>query len=459
MRRRLAHVANASVVSAAIAPRLYAVSPAEPARAPSGMQIQPWKWHDSTSSHPGYGASPALVNSVFRQAEAGYLGAQCDLFDDLIESDGHLRSLIEGRIGAVAGREWVIQPGSQDSRSIKAAEALERVLRDSLNFHDFIEHQLTANYYGFAASEIDWQDRDGDIVPAWFANAPHTRFVFDPFNNLRLLTPAAQDHGVELQPGKWVVTRRPHKNLARAGLMRTLAWWAVFKRMSVRDWIVFAEKFGIPNVIGEYRDNATTEAIQALEKAIRDIGEAGQAVLPESTKIAFTDAVQRSGDNSGLHPAVVALCESQMSKLINGSTLTSDSGGPGSFALGKVHESRQFSLEVADATRLSHVFRQHIGVPFLRFNGMAGAAAPRLKVQVMQELDAKTRAEVASLVVNDLGAEIDGAQLLDELGFRRPSRAEDALRGRVTPSEPGTERDAKSLPSAPKPKSPAPAEE
>lgn len=421
------------------------------------MQAVPWAWVDSTSSHPGYGAVPALVNGIFRQAEAGYIGGQCDLFDDLIESDGHLRSLIEGRIGAVAGREWVIQPGSQDAHSIKAAQTLERVLRDSLNFHDFIEHQLSANYYGFAASEIDWQERDGDVVPAWFANAPHTRFVFDKWNSLRLLTLEAQQDGVELLPGKWVVTRRPHKNLARAGLMRTLAWWAVFKRMSVRDWIIFAEKFGIPNVIGVYADNATEEAKDALETAIQNIGEAGQAVLAESTKIVFSE-VQRQGDNSGLHPAVVALCESQMSKLVNGSTLTSDTGGPGSFALGKVHESRQFSLEVADATRLSHVFRQHIGVPFLRYNGLTGAAAPRLKVQVMQELDAKTRAEVASIVVNDLGAEIDGAQLLDELGFRRPSRPEDALRGRVEPSVPGEERGPKDMPDAPaRPVKPAPA--
>lgn len=419
------------------------------------MQVAPWRWVDSISSHPGYGAIPALVNGIFRQAEAGYIGAQCDLFDDLIESDGHLRSLIEGRIGAVAGRDWVIQPGSQDAQSIKAAGSLERVLRDSLNFHDFIEHQLSANYYGFAASEIDWQDRDGDIVPAWFANAPHTRFVFDDFNQLRLLTPANQQDGIPLTPGKWVVTRRPHKNLARAGLMRTLAWWAVFKRMSVRDWIIFAEKFGIPNVIGVYDDNAATEAKDALEKAVRDIGQAGQAVLARSTEIVFSSVAQRGGDNSGLHPAVVALCESQMSKLVNGSTLTSDSGGPGSFALGKVHESRQFSLEVADATRLSHVFRQHIGVPFLRYNGLAGAAAPRLKVQVMQELDAKTRAEVASIVVNDLGAEIDGAQLLDELGFRRPSRSQDALRGRVAPSEPGGDRGPKPLPAKPAP-APAP---
>ncbi len=419
------------------------------------MQSSRWAWIDQLSTHPGYGASPATVNAAFREAESGYLASQCDLFDDLLESDGHLRSLAEGRIGAVAGREWVIQPGSQDAQSIQAAEVLERTLRDSLNFHEFVEHQLWSNFYGYSCSEIDWQVHDGDVVPAWFANAPHSRFMFDEWGDLRLLTERSQDKGVGLEPGKWVVMRRPHKNLARAGLMRTLAWWAVFKRLCVRDWIIRTEKFGIPNVLGVYADNAPQEAIDAITKAVRDVGEAGQAVLPESAKIVFNELGQ-SADGGGIHAALVALCEQQMSKLVNGSTLTSDTGGPGSYALGKVHEGRQFSLEVADATRLSHVFRQHIGVPFVRYNGLTAAAAPRLKVQVMQELDPKTRAEVASIVVNDLGAEIDGSQLLDELGFRRPARPDDALRGKVAPSTPGDERGPKNLPDQPVRPTPSP---
>lgn len=402
---------------------------------PPARQAKPLGgWMDGWSTHPGTGADPQTVHHTFRMAELGHLWRQCDLFDDLIESDGHLRSLVEGRIGAVAGREWVIQPGAKDPASIKAAELLDASLRDAINFGDFLEHQLSATFYGFAASEIDWQLRDGAIVPVWFANAPHSRFVLDEFNELRLITKVGDTTGEPLAPGGWCVSRRRHKNLARAGLMRTAAWWAVFKRLSVRDWMIFAEKFGIPMILGVYAENASPEARSALEQAVEDVGEAGQAVLSEATKIVLHEVTQRSGDNQQLHPAVVALCESQMSKLINGSTLTSESGGPGSFALGKVHENRQFSLEVGDASRLGNVFRQYIGTTFLALNGFTGARAPRLKIQVMQEIDPLARAQIASIVVNELGAEIDGAHLLDELGFRRPLRPEDALKGRPLPA-------------------------
>lgn len=409
--------------------------PPLPRLPPSGRQAAPWPNVDRWSSHPGTGATPETVVSVFRGAEAGWLARQADLFDDLVESDGHLRSLIESRIAAVAGKDWVIQPGAQDDTSIKAAAELEKVLRDSLNFHEFLEHQLTAPYYGYAASEIDWQVRDiGPFgrryaLPVWFQNVPHARFVLDENDRLQLMTEAAGVDGEALVPGKWVITRMRHRNLARAGLMRTAAWWAVFKRMSVRDWIIFADKFGIPHVTGFYADNTPEEARKALEEAVRDIGEGGQAVLHEATRIEVADIAVRGGDVSALHPGVVALCEAQMSKLINGATQNIETGTAGSYAQAIVHQARAFSLELADAVRLSHVFRQHVGLPFLHYNGLTGAAAPRLHIRVVQEMDPKTRIEVASILCNELGAEIDGAQVLDELGFRKPMREEDALRG------------------------------
>ena len=395
------------------------------------QQARAWSDFDRWSTHPGTGATPEGLISVFRGAEAGWLSRQADLFDDLIENDGHLRSLIESRISAVSGKEWVIQPGAQDAASIDAAAKLEEVLRDSLNFHEFIEHQLTAPYFGYAASEIDWREDDRNLtVPSWFANAPHARFVLGALGELRLFNEGDNGEGIELAAGKWVVTTMRHRNLARAGLMRTAAWWAVFKRMSVRDWVIFAEKFGIPHVTGRYQENASPEARAALEQAIRDIGEGGQAVLSELTEIVISDIAQRGGDISSLHPGVVALCEAQMSKLINGATQNVETGTAGSYAQARVHQARAFSLELADATRLSHVFRQHVGVPFVAYNGgMGGARPPRLHIRVVQEMDPETRVRVASVLANELGAELDGSQLLDELGYKKPARPEDALRG------------------------------
>ena len=95
-----------------------------------------------------------------------------------------------------------------------------------------------------------------------------------------------------------------------------------------------------------------------------------------------------------------------MSKLVTGSTLTTDSGGPGSFALGRVHENRSFALQVADARKLTKVFRNDIARPFVAFNGFDGARLPRLVVQVSPDQDPASRAQVAVIVPAKLEVQI-----------------------------------------------------
>lgn len=351
-----------------------------------------------------------------------------DLFDDVVESDGNLRALYRARIDGVAGKDFLIQPGGEDAASVAAAEALEQsITADELDFVEFMEHQLDAAFKGFSASEIDWQLRDALIVPARFIDVQHRRFVTGNDGELRLLV-EGNSSGVALDPGRWVISRRKHANLARAGLFRTAVWWALFKRFAMRDWLVFSEKYGIPHAVGVYDEAETSEdAKAALKQGLEELGEAGQTIIEKTTQIIFADGVaQREGDVSAIHPAIIDHCDGEIAKLIAGGVLTSDTGGPGSFALGKVHEGSFFALKVADAVRFARTFLRDVSIPFTRFNGFAeaGAKAPRLKLKVIPELDPKTKAEVAAILVKELGADIDVEQLRDELGYRGGSGGE-----------------------------------
>lgn len=421
------------------------VKPSDLPDAPSmALQTKSWPVFDDNVTHPGYGLEPRTLNAIFRGAEQGLLWRQADLYDDLIESDGHLRSLIESRRDAVSSKDWVIQPGAPDHASIAAAESLSRQLRDSLNFHRFVEHQLTSPYYGFAASEVEWGVVEREYQPIVFHNVSHRRFMLASGNQLELIVSGSKS--VPLNAGQWAVSQRPHHNLARAGLLRTAAWWALFKRMSVRDWVVFAERFGIPFAIGVYEDRAGEDAKKALEDALAQLGNAGQVVVHEATKIVFSDVAQRVG-NTTVHFDLIKLCEAQMSKLINGATQNVEQGSSGSYAQAVVHETRAYELARADANALAAMFIQDVGRPFIRFNGYPeGTAPPRLKMQVFQEMDPSTRSHVASRVANELGGEIDRGQLYDDLGLRLPARPEDALRGTKTAGEAKTESDASTGP-------------
>lgn len=394
------------------------------------LRMQSTQSHvDVYSDRPGYGLTPERVFRVFRDAEQGMTFTQCNLFEDILENDGHLQGLVNNRIETLAGKEWLVKSGDPLDQTAKlAADILGGAMRRANTFQ-FIEHQLGAFWVGWAASEPVWQFVDGWWQPTWFVNMPAQRFCFAPDrDDLRLTTIENPYPGEALLP-HWVVNMTRHRRLARGGAGRCAAWWTVFKRMSVRDWIVFAEKFGIPIPVGVYSDRAGEESRKVVEQAVLDIGEAGSAVLSELCKIVFAEVPQRGGDASALHPSIVALCNQELSKLLTGATLTSEQGTTGSYGLGKVHESRGLALLVYDAMRLKNTFRQTVGRDFMRLNGLLGRPEPELELQVLPETDPLTRARVASILANELGMELDESQMRQEFKFRAPLAPESAVKG------------------------------
>ena len=374
------------------------------------------------ATRPGFGLTPQGVKRIYLEAEAGYPQRQVDMFHDLIENDGHLRGLIDARINAVAGKGWVLQPGGTDSASIEGAQALEELLRTA-NVHELLWHQLECNFYGWAHSEIDWDFKDGLFYPAWFNSVPHRRFVF-PDGIPRLLTAENYVSGEELTPGRWVVSRARGSSISRAGLMRTAAWFALFKRTSIRDWVVAAEKYGIPFVLGKLSNTALPKTRAALESVLKKLGQDGFGLVDDEVEIEIVNIAQRTGDG-GLLANLVSLCNAELSKTLTGATLTADAGGTGSWALGKVHSGVRFDLIQSDAAMVAEVMRRCIGEPFMRFNGFPGQA-PILKSQIAQDIDQQTRMKI-QVQAAKLGLPLSMSQMYEDHALRKPLNDEDRL--------------------------------
>jgi phage gp29-like protein len=386
--------------------------------------------------HPGSGVTPQLVVAYYQHAEAGWPMEQCDLFDDVIERDGHLRSVLSSRALAVAGKKWQVMAGGDSADDVRAAELLQAALKET-NWPDAMMHMLSSRPYGWAATEIDWVERDGDVVPKWFVNVPHRRFRFDEFDRPRLTTTEDLD-GQPLRPGGWLFGRNTISVVtARSGLMRTAAWFSLFKTWSWRDWVIYAEKFGIPLVLGKWdAANASEEDKSELAEVVRNIGEDGQATMSSEANVEIHE-VQQGGQSTNLHAAVVTEANKELSKLITGSTLTVETGGPGSFALGKVHDSRAFDLVLADAEFLMRRFRSDLARPFLAHNGFRNTATPELVVHVSRDSAPLTRATLAEKLWA-MNVQLDIEQLREEFQFRAPPSSERALPGPVAPAAPAS---------------------
>lgn len=385
--------------------------------------------------HLGWGLTAERITGAFVQAEQGYPAAQCDVFADAIERDGKLRSLIRSRLSSGAGKQWILQAGGDTKEDADAAHRLELALRRVPNTSRAWKHMLSSVFYGYSGVEMDWARVDGLTVPVHFANVKHRRFRFMPeTEEPRLFTTENTTDGVALAPGKWVFALQEDQDVVRSGLMRTAIWWSWLKSLSVRDWQIFCSRFGLPFVIGYYNDPNNEEERTTLRKAILAFGQNGGASLPVGSSIEVKEpASMSSGSGASVHPGLVQLCNTELSILISGATLTSGEGqSAGSFALGQVHQDQSFNLTMDDAEMLAGWFQTHIGEPFVKFNGLnAHARAPRLKMRIIQQVDPLVRIKIASVAANELGMELDETQMREENDFKVPVGK--ALKGTLKP--------------------------
>ncbi len=429
-----------------------------PMRPPLGQQTRDLSGFDGGIQHPGYATTPAAILAAWREAEFGNPKRQCDLIDDLVEQDGHLRNLFDKRAQAVAGKPSTIQAAGPESNDELAANVL-RIALGKLAMSALYEHLLTYNKYGWAGAEIDWGTvAIGGriwIVPTWFTAVKANRFrIVTPssfvgrgaidaganIDDLRLYADLARPWGDALIPGKWIVVRRDQSDIARAGLMRTAAWLSMGKRFSYRDWLIFSERYGIPFPFATYAtkgEHADEGAIDVATEVVRNIGQDGGAVVPDTITLDLKEPI--SGDNK-THPGLIAYCNNENSKLINGSTLANDSAGSGgaSYALGDIHDGVRWEAVQYDAERLQTAIAMQVFEPFMLFNGLAGqnVAAPKLNIQIVRDLEPAARVLVADTLVNKLGVKVSISQLRSDTGFREPTSDADAAPGAPMPVAP-----------------------
>lgn len=408
---------------------------AQPGAAPAPPRLElitSYSRLDYSDSYVGYRLTPERVAWILRTADNGAAWQMVDMFENIVLNDGHTRGLYEQRLDEVAAQDWSLIPGDDRPGSKQAADELAAAC-DQINMDALLEHLMLQVGIGFSYAEIPWwMQANGMQVPADVVCVPHRRFAFDPQGRARLTSEIDPYPGqlLERRPGSsWVhgETRRWRKQ-TQAGALRTIAYWAVFKRLAVRDWLIFAEKFGIPMITGKFGENSSEPTRKALQEAIDALGTEGRAILAADATIEIHTQALRAGSGGGdhLHAGITQLCNSEISKILTAATLTSDTGGPGSFALGKVHDDQKHKLSLADARRIGVIFQRDIGREYLRRNNLTDKAAPPWLHVRVQKLSLLTDAQVAK-TVQAMGLTLSKAQMRDQFRYREPSDDDDTL--------------------------------
>ncbi len=360
------------------------------------------------SGHPEVGMDPVRLAQILRAAEQGDAVAYLELAEAMEEKDLHYLSVMGTRKRAVAQLPITVEAADDSAEAEADAELIRTWLkRDALEDELFDLQDATGK--GYSASEIVWETTPEAWLPKRLIRRDPRWFRFDRVDGETLRLIDDQGGEADLEPFKWVV----HMNKAksglpiRGGLARAVAWGYLFKNFTLKDWVAFAEIYGIPFRLGRYDGGATEDDKRALLQALVQMGADAAGMVPKSTEIEFVDGKGGASDGA-LFKNLAEYIDKQVSKAVLGQTATTDAVASGlGGGLGQVHDGVRGDIERADAKQLAATLNQQLVQPIVMLNRGPRKAYPRLVIGREEAVD--------------LQATIDATDKLVGMGLKVPA--------------------------------------
>jgi len=400
--------------------------------------------------YPADGLTPQRLLAIFREADAGDLGAQLALSEQMEEKDAHLFSVASTRRLAVTGLPWRVTatpPGvdlAQEAGRVASALArggataeetasyCEAVLRDLPGFEETLAHLSLATGRGLAVAEIVWQADGSGVRPVEIVPVAFDRLTLGESGELRVLTEAEKHREEALPPNKFVVhsPQAASGHPLRGGLARVTGLAYLAKRFAIKDWLIFAEAFGMPVRIARYEPGATADEKREMLTMLKQLGADATGVFSKAIQLEVVQS--RVPGEVNLFENLCLYFDREISKAWLGQTLTTDTARMlASAGAAKVHDNVRRDLRDDDIRRESQTLRRDLLGPLVRMQFGPGAAVPYFERQVEGRRDPRRLAEILDIAVNRLGARVPAAWAHRALGVPVAAASEAVLAGDV----------------------------
>ncbi len=403
-----------------------------------GQVIVP-RAEDSVRDYPSAGLTPSGLNTVLREADDGLLSTAMQLFEEMEEKDAHLFAVANTRRLGLTGLDWQVisaadmHEGVDRKRADEAAAYCRMILADLDGFDEALQHLSLAIGRNIAVAEIVWGAvgdtfRPVDIVPVDFG-----RIVLDELDRPRILTAEEPQEGIALPPNKFIV-HTPHSVSAhpqRGGLLRVTAMVYLAKNLAIKDWMIFAEVFGMPVRIARYEPNATPEEKRELLNMLESLGSNAAGIFSRAVELQIIEA--NRGTTGPPYERLVEFLNREMSKAWLGQTLTTDvSGQKGTIAATQIHETVRQDVLADDMRKEGRTIRRDLLGPLTRWRLGPDAPVPYFSRKLRQVARATELADVVAVAVNQLGMKVPSSWAHEALGI--PQASEDELTVGGSPS-------------------------
>lgn len=401
-------------------------------------------WQDTAAS----GLTPVRLASILRSCDLGIMRDYLTLAEEMEERDMHYGALLGIRKRAVSGVRPTVKAAGDDAKSKEIAEAVERDIAGHTGFRGLVKDLLDAIGKSYAAVEIEWDTtRAARWKPRRFVWRDPRHFTFgDDIEDLRLLTKDAPVKGDELWPGKWAIHYASGKSglVRRGGLARLVAFGWMCKAYTLKDWVAFVETYGLPLRLGRYGPDATKADVEALFRAVANIGTDAAAVLPKSMEIEFVKGIAVQGTDV-VFQSLARWVDEQVSKAVLGQTMSTDNGSSQSQAT--VHNEVRHDIAADDALDVSATINRDIVKPFVDWNWGVQEEYPEIRIEIAEPEDIKVKIDGAAQLM-DRGVTFRASELRGKLGFSDPEEGDEIVGGApaaVSPPARNRQREARAL--------------
>lgn len=369
---------------------------------------------DRYSTYPSKGLTPERLASLLREADGGDIYRQMELFEEMLEKDGHLQSLFQARRLAVSRRNYSIIPASPAESDIEIADAVDKLIKGVKGWKNSVNGFLDCVPKGFSVNETYWTPRNDDIVIAKFqwlhqkkfrfgkiseveSDPEELRLLVDPrhVDSFRGLVPdseiaRATTDGIALDSDplfrqRFIVTycKARSGNPSRTSLLRTLTYLFLFKNYDVKWWIQFAEIL-LGYRIGKY-DAAQSDQKALLEQALAGLATDSAAVISKESEIEFVEMAQKAQSHQ-TYSDLKDYCNAEMSEVVLGHTGTT-TGTPGKLGQEDMAKEVKQELVEADAQVVDEAISDDIIRPYVDLKFGQQQEYPYYQTDLSQALD------------------------------------------------------------------------
>lgn len=375
------------------------------------------------------GLTPQRLAQILLAANEGDIQDYLVLAEEMEERDQHYASVLGIRKRAISGIEPMVKPASDDPRDVKIADAVRENIAEHDGFSDLVEDMLDALGKGFSQTEIIWNHGKTEWAIEEFKHHDPRHFTFDrdTGREVRLLDEADMVNGIELAPFKWISHKAKLKSglPIRGGLARLVAFGWMCKAYTVKDWVAWVETYGLPLRIGRYGPQATAEDVETLFRAVANIGTDAAAVLPESMKIDFENAMN-GGANEKVFESLARWVDEQTSKAVLGQTMTSDNGSSQSQA--EVHNEVRHDIAKADAKSVKGTVNRDLVKPYVDINFGVQDKYPILSIIVEEAEDLELILSNTEKLVK-AGLRVKSSEVRQRMGYSEPENDDEIIGG------------------------------